>query len=69
MGLFREENADSRLQDMIAAYKAVKGKACAKCRKTLNDNMAKPIARRSKQVPSVNETTQTVWEPFHENCI
>ncbi|KAF1978498.1 hypothetical protein BU23DRAFT_564085 [Bimuria novae-zelandiae CBS 107.79] len=57
------------LLDMIAAYKMVKGLRCAKCECMLDDDTTKPIARRSRQIAGANETSETVWEPFHEGCL
>lgn len=54
---------------MIAAYKTVNGISCAKCGKTLDSAMMKPVARRSKQVAVTNESIGTLWEAFHESCI
>jgi len=53
---------------MIAAYKLVKGTSCAKCGKSLDSTMMKPIARRSKQVAITNESAENVWQALHENC-
>ncbi|KAF2241601.1 hypothetical protein BU26DRAFT_174172 [Trematosphaeria pertusa] len=57
------------LLDMIAAYKTVKGTSCAKCKKMFDNEMIAPAARRSKQVTDANETSETVWEAFHEGCL
>ncbi|OAG08209.1 uncharacterized protein CC84DRAFT_1214733 [Paraphaeosphaeria sporulosa] len=57
------------LLDMIAAYKTVKGLQCAKCKKMLDDDTTKPIARRCRQATGASETSETVWEPFHEGCL
>ncbi|KAL5393154.1 hypothetical protein PMIN04_005451 [Paraphaeosphaeria minitans] len=57
------------LLDMIAAYKTVRGLQCVKCKRMLDDDTTKPIARRCRQTASANETSETVWEPFHEGCL
>ncbi|KAF2444919.1 hypothetical protein P171DRAFT_485000 [Karstenula rhodostoma CBS 690.94] len=57
------------LLDMIAAYKTVRGLQCAKCNRMLDDDTTKPIARRCRQATGANETSETVWEPFHEGCL
>ncbi|KAH7380623.1 mediator complex subunit 27-domain-containing protein [Pyrenochaeta sp. MPI-SDFR-AT-0127] len=57
------------LLDMIGAYKNVKGLSCAKCGQLLDRTMLTPTARRSRQVPSANETLEVVWEAFHEGCL
>jgi hypothetical protein len=54
---------------MIAAYKTVKGISCAKCGQLLNENMMTPTARRSKQMCGANESSEIVWEAFHERCL
>ncbi|KAF3002034.1 hypothetical protein E8E13_008771 [Curvularia kusanoi] len=57
------------LLNMIVAYKTVKGASCAKCEKLLDANALIPTARRSKQVTGPNDTSETVWEAFHEGCL
>lgn len=54
---------------MIIAYKTVKGTSCAKCGKLLDDTTLIPTARRSKQVAGANDSSETVWEAFHEGCL
>lgn len=54
---------------MIAAYKVVGGLRCAKCSRMLDDDTAKPVARRSRRVVGANETNETIWESFHEGCL
>jgi hypothetical protein len=54
---------------MISAYKTVKGTSCAKCGRLLDDMALTPAARRSKQIAAANETTEIVWEAFHESCL
>lgn len=54
---------------MIVAYKTVKGTSCAKCQNLLDAAAMIPTARRSKQVTDANDTTETVWEAFHEGCL
>jgi hypothetical protein len=54
---------------MIAAYKTVKGNSCAKCGSLLDNRALPPTARRSKQVAAANDTTDTVWQAYHESCL
>jgi hypothetical protein len=54
---------------MIAAYKTVKGASCAKCGKLLDNATLVPTARRSKQVIGANDSSEIVWEAFHEGCL
>jgi hypothetical protein len=54
---------------MITAYKTVKGSSCAKCGSLLDGRALTPTARRSKQVVAANDTTDTVWQAFHESCL
>jgi uncharacterized Zn finger protein len=54
---------------MIAAYKTVKGVSCTKCGKMLDDATLTPTARRSKQITSANDSSETVWEAWHEGCL
>jgi hypothetical protein len=54
---------------MVVAYKNVKGKECAKCNKLFDSTMSPPMARRTKQVPAANDTTETKWEAYHESCL
>jgi len=54
---------------MITAYKTVKGTSCAKCGRLLDDLALTPTGRRSKRIAATKETTETVWEAFHESCL
>jgi hypothetical protein len=65
----RYQETDDYVQDMIAAYKTVRGLHCAKCKRMLDDDTTKPVARRCRQAIGVNEMPETVWEPFHEGCL
>ena len=54
---------------MIAAYKVVNGLRCAKCKRMLDDEATKPVARRSRQVVGANEAPEMIWESLHEGCL
>ncbi|KAK5788574.1 hypothetical protein VI817_009532 [Penicillium citrinum] len=54
--------------DMISSYADIKQTPCIKCNK-LTDNAAQlPTIRRSKSIPSVNETRTFEFDALHQSC-
>jgi hypothetical protein len=56
-------------QNMIAAYKTVKGTTCAKCGKFYDVESMRPTARRYKKSDGSDEGAAPVWEALHESCL
>jgi hypothetical protein len=61
--------ANKCLQNMIAAYADLRLSTCTKCSKTLDDGRLPTVARRSKSSTEGSETSQTIWQGFHEGCL
>lgn len=55
------------IQDMITAYKTVKGTTCTNCSKMFDSQLLGTVARRTRGAV-LDEKTKLEWGAFHEHC-
>ncbi|KAM5451516.1 hypothetical protein MaudCBS49596_003788 [Microsporum audouinii] len=57
------------LLEMISSYTDIKRSPCVACRKMIQANAQLPTIRNPKTVTVPNDSSKTIWEPFHPQCL